>query len=405
MEHVEMLRPRAATIDEYSPFYYDHSPLSIREIDTPRITKSYTTSNLPSSLAASKKKLHQSLDTVDEYPPSTISCDPSLERSQYGSVLIIGRSGTGKSSLLKQLVQRLPKAKHLYLINVKADEREAYEKIHAGGPEKVRSVALSNLRAISGRSMVIVEDIISMKEKEQTSLREAVNYTAHHKKCKLFCVTHTVFKTGIYSLMPLFHYIVFTSSPANGPILRQTFAQFGLPKQESENIVLSIDEKTRTLKQSLGKKRDPRCIVYFFDCTHMVVGYTTDSFKREETTTLEPVDASKQSTTTEARSSLNKNPLLEAFFPNSGPARAILQFIRASKTAQAHLDNSTLTFTFPSRTPRNQAKTVSLVDYIATALTATKVPSPSDRLLHHFLSVRCHLPQSVIANRRLSKNR
>lgn len=393
-----MLQPRATSVDEYSSFYYDHNLLSIPIIETPSINHRNQLTKQSSSQALLKKKKTSLVSS--EVPPSSLSADPSLEQSQYGSVLIIGRSGTGKSSLLKQLVQRLPKDRSLYLVNVKNDEKETYERLHPGGSDRVTSTSLCGLERISSRSMVIVEDIIAMKEKEQTNLREAVNYTAHHKKCKLFCVTHTVFKTGIFSLMPLFHYIVFTSSPANGPVIRQTFAQFGISKSEADGLVHRMEEKTRELQQTLGTQKDSRCIMYFFDCTHMVVGYTRDSFSRGQTFTLQPLELSGGDKLDHPAAKPFKS-LFEAFFPNNETARAILHFIQSSKTACALLDASNLTFTFPSRNKAKPPKIVSLIDYVATALDKTKLPRPEERLLHIFLSSRCHLPQSVVLNSKL----
>jgi len=401
MESVEMLQPRATSSDEYSSFYYDHNPLSIPIIETPSVDQvlHWATKGSHSKHKKTKKPPVVSF----ELPPSCQAADPSLERSQYGSVLIIGRSGTGKSSLLKQLVQRLPQDRSLYLVNVKSDEKETYERLHAGGSAKVTSLSLDSLGKIASRSMVIVEDIITMKEKEQAKLREAVNYTAHHKKCKLFCVTHTVFKTGIFSLMPLFHYIVFTSSPANGPVIKQTFAQFGISKTESENLVLQMEDKTRELQRSLNAQTDARSIMYFFDCTQMNVGYTSDSFRRERTFMLQPHEKTldEKESLSALATTKPRSELFEAFFPNNGAARAILQFILASKLASAHLDISNLTFAFPSRSPKKPSKRVSLVDYLTTALSASKKPAADVRLLHIFLSSRCHLPRSVIVNSKL----
>ena len=106
-----------------------------------------------------------------------------MEDRAYGTCLVIGRSGTGKSTLLKHLVSRMPPRRLLYLVNVRADESEEYSRSHVGGASRVRHANLSGLKEVASHSTIIVEDIISMKNSEQVSLREGINYTAHHRSC------------------------------------------------------------------------------------------------------------------------------------------------------------------------------------------------------------------------------
>ena len=175
------------------------------------------------------------------------------------------RSATGKSTILKNLVQDLPRTSNLYLVNVKGDESAFYEKHH----KKTWNVSFSGIKNVKKNSFIIVEDVINMKKDEEIDLRKAINYTVHHNKCKLFCVSHTITKTGIYSMVSLFNYIIFTGSPSNLPVMRTCLRYFKI-----ENEIVA---KWLTFVKKLGKRNtstwDP---YYFFDCTKMIFCTTPD---------------------------------------------------------------------------------------------------------------------------------
>ena len=145
------------------------------------------------------------------------------------------------------------------MVNVKGDETAYYEKVH----KKTGNISFGGIKNAKKNSIIIVEDVISMKKEEEIELRNAINYTVHHKKSKLFCVSHTITRTGIYSMVGLFNYIVFTGSPSNLPVMRTCLRYF---KIENETVT-----KWLTYVKKLGKKNtsgwDP---YYFFDCTRMI---------------------------------------------------------------------------------------------------------------------------------------
>jgi len=175
------------------------------------------------------------------YEAGKLLVDPSLGSQDYGSCLIIGRSGTGKSTLLKKLLENYPKKVCVYLVNVKSGE--AFEYTKGRSSEKIFHCKIGGLEKINRGSVVIVEDLITMGTKDGDSLRHLLNYTAHHRFCKIFCVTHTIHKTGIYSMLPLFNYVIFTSSPSNVPIVRLTLMAFKIEKPQLENWVGEIKGK------------------------------------------------------------------------------------------------------------------------------------------------------------------
>lgn len=425
MQTAHRPEPRTASVDDYSRFYFASDHCTIPVVPTPR---------LPSGPPQKRKKIDQQLDAqrTSETAEPAIS-DPSLENRSYGTCLLIGRSGTGKSTLLKHLVSRMPPRRLLYLVNVRSDECEEYSRNHRGGSSRVRQINLSGLREVASHSTIIIEDIISMKNSEQISLREGINYTAHHKSCKIFCVTHTVYKTGIFSMMPLFHYIIFTSSRANLPIIKQTLQRFSMTKEEVTSLLNLMDD-TSSASAIKEPNKDLRSTYFFFDCAKMVLGYSRDLLKAGHTTLLDKpssssslslsssaplskasptartqtVDTIKTSSTTEAAdpSVLRHFGRFFATARQRQTAEGLLKMILHSESARRQFNCGDLSFAFSlreapdklSRDTKKKQKKISAVDYAHVLLNPTAVPSEEQKVLHRFLRSRISLPSAAIAN-------
>ena len=172
--------------------------------------------------------------------------------------------------MLKRLASNIPSSANLYLVNVKGEETSFYQKQH----RKTTNILFSGIKNVKKKSYVIVEDVISMKKEEEINLRNAVNYTVHHNQSKLFCVSHTITKTGIYSMVGLFNYIIFTGSPSNLPVIRTCLRYFKI-ENEIVNRWLSCIKKES--KKNVGDW-DP---YYFFDCTKMIFCVARDLLNDE----------------------------------------------------------------------------------------------------------------------------
>jgi energy-coupling factor transporter ATP-binding protein EcfA2 len=419
MQTAHRPEPRTASVDDYSRFFFASNHCTIPIVATPKLPSS------PKGFKRKRSTLEESQEPVatgehgvgDSSTSTSQASDPSLENRPYGTCLIIGRSGTGKSTLLKHLVSRMPPRRLLYLVNVRADESEEYARSHAGGPQRVRHVQLSALREVASHSTIIIEDIISMKEREQASLREGMNYTAHHRSCKIFCVTHTVYKTGIFSMMPLFHYVVFTSSRANLPIVKQTLQRFSMTKAEVSDFVDAIEAAARAA-EAPNSSQDPRSTYFFFDCARMQMGYSTDRLKPGKTVMLgekssgepgsRPVPASAQDNRTEADSGRSADPKnrdtsvakhFAKFFADARQretADGVLRLVMNSAAARQNFNPGDLSFAFARRDGGREK--VSLVDYAHVLTTAAARPTEGQKVLHRFLRARISLPLAAVSN-------
>jgi len=145
-----------------------------------------------------------------------------------------GRAGTGKSTLVKRIVVKscCNKSKKcgykLYLINVDAKDSAKYKKSFP----KVKNITFNQLEKAEKKSCIVGEDIIHITKRDVQQLRTAINYQAHHKTQKIICASHAIYKTQFYSLLGFFNFIIFTSSIANVPTLRNVFNYFKVSKRE-----------------------------------------------------------------------------------------------------------------------------------------------------------------------------
>jgi len=338
------------------------------------------------------------------------------------------RSGTGKTTLVKNLVARLDKKCTVYLINVKEDERLHYEKLH----KNCKCIAYGSLSSIKKHSFVIVEDIISMRTEEELKLRQALNYTAHHKASKIFCLTHTIFKTGLFSMLPLFHSVIFTCSPSNAPVVRQALGFFRLEKQTISQWIEQFKHWSKKLKAS-------QRAYFFFDCNTMALCLSTDFLKRGSFSILGSLlddenddsdDANKHGHGTNgydpsfhraggkpvpnATMRTNKGsgalPQLATekmakkfseFFANHPfqPQALAIFSLMLERFGPNRIDPVDLTISFRSREGGKALKNISTVDYVADLLSSHGRASQENRVLHNYVSKTCVIPKSCIRNK------
>ena len=352
---------------------------------------------------------------------------------------------------MKQLVTNTERKTNLYLVNVKGEETAYYEKHHL----KTQSTTFSGIKKIKKNSLVIVEDLISMKKEEEIELRNAINYTVHHNQSKLFCVSHTITRTGIYSMVGLFSYIIFTGSASNIPVIRVCLRYFKIENEIASKWLNFIKKHSR----KTASNWDP---YYFFDCTKMVfcaatnllsmtglqiIGDLHDYTESDDDDDVADVTdddndygAKRFSVTESGRSckglpdqklpvtasdwlkasgkekrdklALKKRREWEtrrkeliktnfaAFFHGhqlQSQASAIFAII-ADKFGATRIDPVDLSISFQKSNSKSKKK-ISTVDYVASLLLPEKKPPLDHLVLHNFVSKHCVIPISCIRNK------
>ena len=301
------------------------------------------------------------------------------------------RSGSGKSTLLKKLVSTAPKKSGLFLINTRGDEVEEYKQLHL----KTNTVKFPLLNKVPPNSLIFIEDLIHINTKNEQILRQSLNYDCHHKNIKVFCVTHTIHKNKIFSTLPLFHYIIFTSSPSNLPVLCYTLDFFKLEKP------LLKDWCNAFVKNSgdLG--------TYFcFDCSSMKFYISTNNgvhwnlLKDSESNASSITNKGDKMTENEniRETAIKRFEKFVEGHPNRSYARALFSVILQSK---AIIDTLDFTISFKINSS-GKIKKISLVDYLFCLLDESDEKPPVDfKVVHHYFLIKKNVvyPMSFIKNK------
>jgi hypothetical protein len=333
-------------------------------------------------------------------------------------------------------------------LNVAPGELSDYKKNCKLGKVE-RLTGYQGLAKTEKNSAVVVEDIINMTKKDEQHLRQSLNYDAHHKSQKLFCISHSIYKTSLYSTLSFFHYIIFTSAAANVPVLRFTLAYFKIEKSRIESWIVRFTRKCK----ALGRKRFAH---FVFDCSQMkfwmadklgeegqklrLIGSmdagdgdleggetvsNADSITPRQKKRLKKYrnadEGSSSSDDTDVTdddddddeieedllriASLKKrmedvfSRLMEGH-PSKSQAAAVFSII-LSCLSVSHVREQDLTVCFKLKTS-GRTIIISLVDYIASMLDPTPAenqPDPSLFALHKFIRTLCYVPKLFIKNK------
>lgn len=236
---------------------------------------------------------------------------------------------------------------------------------------------------------MIVEDIINLTKEEEVIFRFFLNEHAHHKTLKMFCVGHTLYKTSLYGMLSLFNYILFTSTPTNIPLLKQTLAYFRLEKDQiSDYVEMFASHK------SFG-------MYYYLDCQDM---------KMHHFMSVVPSRGETIPTTTSPDEELESNQkrrekiLLEKFgsffedHPERVKAKSLLCIlVRALPESIVRELDLSVKFQY-----QGKDRHISLIDYISLLLERrTCLTDSEQQVLHNYIKSKCRLPKYLVLNRML----
>jgi len=278
----------------------------------------------------------------------------------------------------------------LYLINVDAKDSAKYKKDFP----KVKNISFNQLEKTEKKSCIVVEDIIHISKRDEQQLRTAINYQAHHKTQKIICASHAIYKTQVYSLLGFFNFIIFTSSIANVPTLRNVFNYFKIGKSEIEKWI--------ELFKSVGEgKLD---VYFYFDCEKMTFCYSKKSLFQYKKI-LATVGGSLESGDFE-----NSNEEIADFqktfsqFVENLPVKneAISVFSIISNCVNPrYIRRQDLSVTFMSKT--GEKKQISLIDYVISLLTPDAIVRPPLIAIHRFVKKFCNVPDFFVKNKAFGK--
>ena len=159
---------------------------------------------------------------LPEKTPKAVSHSENLV-----SVLLCGRSGSGKTTITKKIIDQVfkgQKKKKVYVINEK-DAGTSYERIDWKALESLSNCGL------------IIEDLVRASEKHRTYLQQLLSFSCSHLGVNpIIVVVHSVTGNNIFGLLQHFRFIYIAATQSSHSSLIQTMRHFGYDKSEIKAV-------------------------------------------------------------------------------------------------------------------------------------------------------------------------
>ena len=296
--------------------------------------------------------------------------------------LVVGKSGSGKTVLVNRLINTR-EYKRLYLINC----RDSLD--YKSFKNSTIQIGLNELNSIKKGSVVVIEDVINLTERENSSLRDLLNYRCHHLRLTVFCVSHSVHKTNLYGTLSFFDVIWLTRSPANSRTASVLFDYFKLDSNEKTFF---------TAKIQLAKP-DYDSFVVFVSKSYklcLVVSLTGLLSGDDSASNLVSVGDAASADASQKLLKAKLNTFL-ADFSKKDACLAIFEILIHCLSPD-DINPVDLTVSL-KRKPDKEVIKCSLVDYLTSVVTPGVEAGRPLRKLHEYVSSRCTIPKILIQNR------
>lgn len=149
------------------------------------------------------------------------------------SIMIIGRSGSGKSFLLFRMCEYLAKTNKLHKEKGKSPFFVYNAKCSEYDPAIFNQLASLEDAEHLENCVLIIEDMICVDDRTMTQLRKLLDYSARHNNLYIFIITHTLIKNGVSSMLPSLGNVVFTKSPGLRKSFKLLVRDFGIAIDDS----------------------------------------------------------------------------------------------------------------------------------------------------------------------------
>lgn len=158
---------------------------------------------------------------ADDHEENSSDSDQDLDPNQLVSILIIGKSGSGKTYLTKSLVEQFKQpGQPTYALNDNT-RNATHKKI---GWDKVLSLTDCAL---------VVEDIISAKRAEFEILQQLLCVRSHHDRVNpVIAISHHLMRNNIHGLLAYFNFIYVAAVKSNIASFRYLLKYYAFEEDE-----------------------------------------------------------------------------------------------------------------------------------------------------------------------------
>ena len=138
-----------------------------------------------------------------------------------GSALIIGKSNTGKSTLVRRLVEKynLPLDAHrpIFLLNDQTGKK---------APRGIQKISWNQILDIN-KCCLIIEDLVKCNKRQVDALSNLINVQNHHAQVRpIFFITHTLRGNGFYGLLKCYNAICLATESSHRDELKEIVTRF-----------------------------------------------------------------------------------------------------------------------------------------------------------------------------------
>jgi hypothetical protein len=304
-----------------------------------------------------------------------------LDVSLQVAILVIGRSGSGKSYLTRSLIKQFGReGKKTYVVNDRTPDKR-YHKIEWHQIPALRDCSL------------IVEDVINAKPPQFAMLLEVLNYKNHHDRVSpVIAIGHALHKTNLHGLVPFFKFIYVSTLKTNIFSFRSLLNYYCYEPEERKEYIAKF------------LAADQNFSFFMFDVDNRKIRLTRaeeEVIRDDENQRLrrlqEEVEAPKRNFATARTSAKN---YLSRMRHNSDYAEMLFSLIYPSLPLNRY-EPENLTVTLHKG---DETVVISLIDYIASLLDETQTePERAMMQFHRYLKRQrgLHLPRALVLNKTL----
>lgn len=322
------------------------------------------------------------------------------------------RSGSGKTTLTKTILnehcKRLKKP-IFQLVNTKISDYADCLPADNNNRLLQSFSDFSDIKYTVSNCIFVIEDIIHVDKQSEQLLRKCLNYFSHHKKQKYFFLSHSIYKTSLYSMVPFFNFIVFTTDSSNESVLRDVLRYFRLDKTTVQHLCHGFNQYASN--QQIAQNNNFKACFYL-DLRDRSFYYTSNIFILQNSIRLSKHGIVYNTKTNEESATpfstgvqVSPRKIIQQRF------HAIVRNLSSRRDLKtifsiilpclniANIRLNDLTYAFRSTTSQQKIIRISIIDYLQQLINPEGSISKDIIVLHHYISSQCKIPQMYIRNK------
>ena len=303
-----------------------------------------------------------------------------------GSALIIGKSNTGKSTLVKRLVEKYggsssssfqkTRRRPIFILNDQTGKKTP-------GMEKI---SWDQIKTIS-KCCLIVEDLVKCNKRQVDVLSNLINVQNHHAQVRpIFFITHTLRGNGFFGLLKCYNAICLASEMSHADELKEIISRFRFGDELAKNCWEKFREGSEKGKYT-----------FLWIDLELKKCALIKTEKKSGPSTAASIESAKESKISGLR---EKAKLYFSLMPDKTQKACIVLFDMICSKLYSSIDEHDLCL---KGKVRGELFRASIVDYINVLLTNEEEDdsnSSSIKILHSYIiSKNVQLPKCYIRNK------